>query len=290
MAHLLAGNKNKRHALKLTEGITKMTGLHTLSGVEICTDLATEVLRDLQKLTNLRKFTIYKVSCTPGNYELLLSAIEHLSSCSLKYLAIDDDFTGFLDTSLNDSQAPPEHLHTLGLSGKLSQVPKWIVSLHNLEKLTLSLTSLTTDALLVLAELPELFSLIFSLDPTRNNALKTLYDNTIKSGGKIFVPAEGFRKLKLLCFAAPVLPPVSFLEGAMPVLQRIELRFRMVEGVYGLENLSSIQQVVLTVSSQAPKDAKEKAQQVKELACIIHGKGNALSVVLDEYNESTEQK
>ncbi|CAD6256321.1 unnamed protein product [Miscanthus lutarioriparius] len=259
MEHLLAGNKNKRHALKLTEAITKMTALQTLSGVEICTDLATEVLRDLQKLTNLRKFTIYKVSCTSSNFELLLSAIEHLSSCSLKYLAIDDDFTGFLDTSLNASQAPPEHLHTLGLSGKLSQVPEWIVSLHNLEKLTLSLTSLTTDALVVLAMLPELFSLIFSLDSTRNNA-------------------------------TPVLPPLSFLEGAMPVLQRIELRFIMVEGVYDLENLSSIQQVVLTVSSQAPKDAKEKAHQVKELASKIHGKSNALSVVLDEYNESTEPK
>jgi disease resistance protein RPM1 len=87
-----------------------------------------------------------------------------------------------------------------------------------------------------------------------------------------------------------VLPPLSFLEGAMPMFQRIELRFRMAEGVYGLENLSSIRQVVLTVSSQAPKDAKGKAHQVKELASMIHGKSNALSVVLDEYNESTEQK
>lgn len=291
MEHLLAGNKNKRHALKLTEGITKMTALQTLSGVEVCADLATEVLRDLQKLTNLRKFTIYKVSCTQSNFELLLSAIEHLSSCSLKYLAIDDDFTGFLDTSLNASQAPPEHLHTLGLSGKLSQVPQWIVSLHNLEKLTLSLTSLTTDALLLLAKLPELFSLIFLLDSTSNNptALKMLQDNTLRSGGMIFVPAEGFLKLKLLRIEAPVLPPLSFLERAMPVLQRIELRFRVVESVYGLENLSNIKQVVLTVSSQAPNDAKEKVYQIKELASI-HRKGSTLSVVVDEYNESTDQK
>jgi disease resistance protein RPM1 len=158
MEHLLAGSKNNRHALKLTEGITKMMSLQTLSGVEICAGFSMELLRALQNLTNLKKFTIYKVGCTASNYELLLSAIEHLSSCSLKHLAIDDDFTGFLDTSLNASQAPPEHLHTLGLSGKLSQVPEWIGSLHNLEKLTLSLTSLTTDTLSVLAELPQLFS------------------------------------------------------------------------------------------------------------------------------------
>jgi len=282
MEHLLAGNKNKRHALKLTEGITKMMALQTLSGVEICTGFSMELLRALQNLTNLKKFTIYKVGCTTANYELLLSAIEHLSSCSLKYLAIDDDFTGFLDTSLNASQAPPEHLHTLGLSGKLSQVPKWIGSLHNLEKLTLSLTSLTTDTLLVLAALPQLFSLIFSLDSTKKDAsvLRILHDNTLKSDGMIFVEAGGFGKLKLLRFAAPVLPPLSFLEGAMPELQKIELRFRMVEGVYGLENLKKLQQVLLAVSSQAPKDAREKVTQIKELASI--------SVVLDEYNESSE--
>jgi disease resistance protein RPM1 len=293
MEHLLASNKNKRHALKLTEGITKMMALQTLSGVQICIGFSMELLRALQNLTNLKKFTIYKVGCTTDNYEVLLPAIEHLSSCSLKYLAIDDDFTGFLDTSLNASQAPPEHLHTLGLSGKLSQVPKWIVSLHNLEKLTLSLTSLTTDTLLVLAEaeLPELFSLIFSLDSTKMDAsvLKILHDNTLKSGGMIFVPSGGFTNLKLLCFAAPVLPPLSFLEGAMPGLQRIELRFRMVEGVYGLENLESLQQVHLTISSQAPEDARTKASHIKKLASKIHRKPSP-SVVLDEYNESSEQK
>ncbi|WVZ50603.1 hypothetical protein U9M48_001843 [Paspalum notatum var. saurae] len=284
MEHLLAGNKNKNHALKLTEAITKMTALQTLSGVEICTGRsAKELLIALQNLTNQKKFTIYRVGrLTNGNDVLLLSAIEHLSSCSLKYLAIDDDFTGFLDTSLNISQAPPEHLHTLGLSGKLSKVPDWIGSLHNLEKLTLSITSLMTESLLVLAKLPELFSLIFSLDSTKNNAsvLKMLYDNTLKSAG-------GFEKLKLLRFVAPVLPPLSSLEGAMPKLQRIEMRFRMVDGVYGLENLESIQQVVLTISSQAPEDAKAKASQVKELARMIHENVN---VVHDEYKNHQNRK
>jgi len=257
VAHLLAGDKRKRIALKLTEAITKMTALKTLSGVEICTGSG---LATLENLTNVKKFTVYKIGIsTNSDSVLLLSAIEHLSSCSLEFLSIDDDFTGFLDGVLNASQALPEHLHTLGLSGKLSQVPKWwIGSLHSLVKLTLSLTSLTTDTLLVLAALPQLFSLIFSLDSTKKDAsvLKILHDNTLKSGGMIFVEAGGFTKLKLLCFAAPALPPLSFLEGAMPVLQRIELKFRMVEGVYGLENLESLQQVLLTISSQAPEDAR----------------------------------
>nr|CAB3503012.1 unnamed protein product [Digitaria exilis] len=201
MAHLLAGDKRSRVALKLSEGITKMTALQTLCGVRISTGLA---LAALENLTNLKKFTIYKLkSFTKRDDELLLSAIEHLSSCSLKFLAIDDDFTGFLDKSLNALQAPPEHLHTLGLS-------------------------------------------------------------------------------------APVLPPLSFMEGAMQGLQKIEMRFRMVEGVYGLENLSSIRQVVMTVSSQAPEDTKAKVSQIKKLASMIHATVNVPSVVIDEYNESVE--
>ncbi|XP_062183065.1 disease resistance protein Pik-2-like [Phragmites australis] len=291
IVHLLAGDKSKRIALMLTEGITKMTALQTLSGVEII-GLAKELcpLAALENLTNLKKLTIYKLqSFTNGDNILLLSAIEHLSSCSLKFLAIDDDFTGFLDSSLNASQAPPEHLHTLGLSGMLSQVPKWIGSLHNLEKLTLSLTSLTTDTLLVLAELPELFSLIFSLDAAKGNpnVLKILHNNTLKSGGTIFVLSGGFRKLKLLRFVTPMLPLLSFVDGAMPELERLELRFRMFEGVYGLENLASLQQVLLTVSSQAPEDAKAKASQIKVLASLIP---NVPSLVIDEYNESSKEQ
>lgn len=340
MAHLLTGNKSKRIALKLTEGITKMTALQTLSGIEVCGSSGAAIgvrtkpvstadgftmadslengdecsrprqseqqsggkeastslhkvprpLAALQNLTNLKKLSIYKLTYfTEGDNESLLSAIEHLSSCSLKFLAIDDSFSGFLNKSLNSSQAPPEHLHTLELSGMLSKVPKWIRDLHNLEKLTLSLTSLTTDILPVLGELPELFSLIFSLDAANKDphVLKIVHKNTLKSGGRIFVQAGGFNKLKLLRFLAPVLPPLSFLEGAMPELQRLELRFRMVEGVYGLENLKSLQQVFITVSSQAPKDAKEKTSQIKGLASKI---GNALSVVVDEYNESSKEQ
>uniref|UniRef100_I1R1I3 Uncharacterized protein n=1 Tax=Oryza glaberrima TaxID=4538 RepID=I1R1I3_ORYGL len=289
MTHLLAGNKSKRTALKLTEEITKVVALQTLSGIEISGSSTLEEDREqspdmairnstptraeerdntalhgphkedskvdfpkqlrsleaLEKLINLKKLAIYKlVKFQAKDDELLLSAIEHLSSCSLKFLAIDDSFTGFLDSSLSSSQAPPEHLYTLELSGMLSKVPGWIDRLHNLEKLTLSLTSLKTGTLAVLSSLPELFSLTFSLHAADNysNALKIMHKNTLESGGMIFVLDEGFEKLKLLRFAAPVLPSLSFLEGAMRQLQRLELRFRMVDYMYGLENLSKLQQ------------------------------------------------
>uniref|UniRef100_A0A0D9XTZ8 Rx N-terminal domain-containing protein n=1 Tax=Leersia perrieri TaxID=77586 RepID=A0A0D9XTZ8_9ORYZ len=259
-------------------------------------------LAALEKLTKLKKFAIYRLEKFQGeDNDLLLSVIEHLSSCSLKFLAIDDSFTGFLDSSLSSSQAPPEHLYTLELSGMLSKLPGWIERLHNLEKLTLSLTSLTTDTMSVLGRLPQLFSLTFSLDAARSgsnalktvsNALKIVSKNTLESGGKIFELNGGFEKLKLLRFIAPVLPPLSFLEGAMPKLQRLELRFRMVECLYGLENLAQLQQIFLTVSSQAPEDAKAKISQIKGLASMIQkAKGSSNpSVVTDEYNELSKEQ
>ncbi|CAL4983452.1 unnamed protein product [Urochloa decumbens] len=310
MVHLLAGSKSKRIGLTLNEGITKMMALQTLSGVEICGSSASAArgvstneeakkhprcktastgsskgLRALENLTNLRKLTVYRLRAfTKNDNILLLSAIEHLSSCSLKFLAIDDDFTGFLDSSLNASQAPPEHLHTLGLTGMLSRVPDWISSLHNLEKLTLSLTSLTESTLMVLSELPELFSLIFTMDSAKKHpsVLQILTKNAMKSGGEIFVPPEGFEKLKMLRFVAPVLPPLSFLEGAMPKLESLELKFVTVESVYGLENLASLRQVLLTVSSQATEVARAKMSEIKALASK---NAKHPSIVVDEYNE-----
>ncbi|KAG2558651.1 disease resistance protein Pik-2-like [Panicum virgatum] len=312
MAHLLAGSKSKRMGLILTEGITKMMALQTLSGVEIrgssrnadrdgstnkeakkyprwkaaSTGLGlAKGLRALENLTNLKKLTVYRLRAFTGeDNSLLLSAIEHLSSCSLKFLAIDDDFTGFLDSKLSTSHAPPEHLNTLGLSGMLSQVPNWISHLHNLEKLTLSLTSLTESTLSDLGGLPELFSLIFILDNSAKkypSVMKILSKNA-ESEGMIFVKPGGFERLKLLRFVTPVLPPLSFLEGAMPKVESLELKFIMAEGIYGLENLASLQQVLLTVSSQAPEVAKAKVSQIKALASM---NPKQPFVTVDEYND-----
>ncbi|CAM0877136.1 unnamed protein product [Alopecurus aequalis] len=312
MTHLLAGNKSKRKALVLTEEITKMTALETLSGMGICgistagmvgyirrTKAASvfraarsssynKVLQALENLTNLKKLSICILGELGEEDETsLLSAIEHLSSCSLKFLAVDDGFTGFLQKSLSSSEAPPEHLHTLELSGNLLDVPKWIVTMHGLEKLTLSLTSFKTNTMVLLSELPELFSLTFSLDAAKSNSSGTpeiLRQNVLDSEGEIFVPAGDFTKLKLLRLLAPLLPPVSFLEDALPMLQRLELRFKTSCGVHGLENLASLRQVFLSVSSRAPKAAEE----IKRLANKIEN--NPPTVIVEEYNESSMEQ
>nr|ABA94671.1 hypothetical protein LOC_Os11g39230 [Oryza sativa Japonica Group] len=276
-----SGNKTTRLGLRFTEAISRMIALQTLSGIGICKSSA-GALADMHNLTKLKKLSIYNVKDFDSknlSHELL-SAIEYLTGCSLKSLAIDDGFTGFLN--LMDSLSTPKYIHTLELSGELPRVPKWISELQNLEKLTLSLTSLSTDALFIIAQLPVLFSLAFSVSAASQDhgVMEILTKNTMNSGGKILIPSDGFHSLQLLRFSAPLLPLLSFLDGAMPKLQRLELRFRILEGAHGVENLASLQQVLLRVSQQAPETTKV---QVSDIRSSVSLHPNRPTVVVDEY-------
>ncbi|KAF8700216.1 hypothetical protein HU200_034593 [Digitaria exilis] len=284
MAHLLGGNKSTHLALTFTEGISKMIGLQTLSGIGICRSSGA-ALADMHNLANLKKLSIYNLKDFDNSnqrYSDLLSAIEYLCGCSLKSLAIDDGFTGFLDLVVSLS-TPPKYIHTLDLSGKLPKVPPWMAELENLKKLTLSLTSLRTDALSVLAQLPLLFSLTFSVNAASHHdqsVVKILMKNMADSGGKVVIPPDGFHGLKLLRFSAPLLPLLSFIDGAMPKLQRLELRFKVLEGCYGVENLESLQQVLLRVSQQASETTRVKVSDIRR---SLSRHPNKPTVVVDEY-------
>ncbi|XP_040384537.1 disease resistance protein Pik-2-like isoform X2 [Oryza brachyantha] len=283
LTHLLCGNKRKRLGLKLTQGITKMAALSTLSGIEIGQSSST-TLANLHYLTKVKKLSIYRIENhypqpqADKIYARLRSAIQTLSSGSLKSLAVNDDSTdddslshGYFLDSLHSLSDPPVHLRALKLSGKLSKIPKWIERMENLERLTLSLSVLRTNVLRIVGTLTTLFSLTFFLNSSQlsKTVRKTLEENTRCSGGEIFVPAKNgdeadgkltvlFPSLRLLRFMTPVIPLLAFQEEAMPKLQRLELRFGMLEGVHGLENLSSLQQVLFGVNSRASQVAKEK--------------------------------
>ncbi|CAO2149646.1 unnamed protein product [Urochloa humidicola] len=285
IVHLLGGNKSTHLALRFTEDIAKMTALQTLLGIEINRGSVPD-LGSMHNLTKLRKLSIYSLRDPHNNnnkYDELLPTIEHLSGYSLESLAIDDGFTGFLN-SMDDLSSPPKYLLSLDLSGKLLCVPKWIKELETLEKLTLSLTSLRTDGLQVLSQLSKLFSLTFSINAKGQDSsvVEILQKNVMDSGGKIFVPTDGFPSLKLLRFSAPVIPLLSFLEGAMPELQRLELQFRLSEGAYGLEYLKSLQQVHLRVSQQASEATKVKVSDIRSSVGMHHKKP---TMVVDEYYE-----
>jgi disease resistance protein RPM1 len=79
-----------------------------------------------------------------------------------------------------------------------------------------------------------------------------------------------------------VIPLLSFLEGSMPELQRVELQFRLSEGAYGLENLVILQQVYLRISQQASKASEEKVSNIRS-SVSMHSKKP--TIVVDEYYE-----
>lgn len=313
VANILGGNKRTRKALKLpAEDVKKtikspwgkeakesggkktMKTLRILSGIEIVGESTAE--GDFHHLTDLRKLAIYKLNVRRGDkpFENLISSIEYLCGYSLHTLVIEDVSSEFLE-SLGDLSSPPKFLKSLELSGKLVELPRWITQLEELTKLTLSVTVLRTDNLRSISQLKKLFSLTFSLSGAKPDPLSTaiLEENKNYSDGEILVPAGGFENLKLLRFSAPLLPLLNFQEKAMPSLERLELRFRIFEGLFGIQNLEILKEVHLRVNYRAGEVTKSIVQNVatqvkKEATKSVATEANKENVASATNKEGTE--
>lgn len=88
--------------------------------------------------------------------------------------------------------------------------------------------------------------------------MTTLAENKLHSNGEIRIPDGGFKSLKLLRFSAPLLPLLSFSENAMPELERLELKFKMLEGLFGVENLANLKVVHLTLDGKGGGDITKR--------------------------------
>ncbi|KAL6653558.1 hypothetical protein ACP70R_008482 [Stipagrostis hirtigluma subsp. patula] len=270
--NILGGDKRTRKTLKLPKELKgRMKTLRILSGVEIVE--GSTAASDLGYFTGLRKLAIYRIHKSDEIFKDLLSSIQYLSGYSLQTLVIDDESSEFLKT-LDSMSSYPTDLRALELSGKLLKLPKWMKNLDDLVKLTLSATALRTDNLLLLSNLSSLFSLNFSISEKQDPAMAAILEkNKSDSGGEIFVPAGGFSKLKLLRIFVPLLPSLNFAKKATPQLERIELRFKRLEGLHGIEELGRLHDVLLTVHSQASEHTKlilENLKRPSECALIVN--------------------
>jgi hypothetical protein len=166
--------------------------------------------------------------------------------------------------------APPRYLIGLELSGKMEKPPKWIKDLNNLYKLTLSVTVLQTKTFQLIQNLPKLFSLTFTLSAAKDDQdiVDILEENKQLTDREIIIPPGGFENLKLLRFFATLVPRISFAvkenEKVMPALERIDMRFEAFEGIYGIETLKSLQEVYLSVDSQADEITKFLVDDLKD--------------------------
>lgn len=287
MINILGGNKIKRKALKLPEEIQNetMRTLRILSGIEIVE--GSKVLGHLHNFTGLKKLVIYKLEiCKEDSFQNLLSAIQYLGGYSLQSLTIDDEFSDFF-ALLGSISTPPKNLQALELSGRLLELPNWVRFLNDLTKLTLSVTALRMDTFELLKDLPHLFSLTFSLSTEKYNTdlVAILETNKLHTDGVIVILQDGFQSLKLLRFSAPILPLLSFSENAMPKLERLELRFRMLEGLFGMDNLKSLQEVHLIVNDKAGRTTR---LIIDDLITAAKEFSNKPRVIRDEYYDLVE--
>ncbi|XP_037467588.1 disease resistance protein Pik-2-like [Triticum dicoccoides] len=273
LVNILGGNKTTRKALRLPRNLKKkMKALQILSGIEIV-----EGSSDLRHLTKLRKLAIYKLETMLSSMclEELRSSIEYLGGCSLQTLIIDDESSDFVK-SMDGLTSPPRFLVSLELSGKMIKLPKWIKKLNVLNKLTLSLTALRTDNLRDLSELDALFSLTFCSRGKQEDqqTLAIVAENKMFSKGVITVLAGGFKSLKLLCLSGALLPLLSFSSKAMPELERLEIRYSMLEGILGVKYLAKLEEFHLTSDNKDNEDMMTK-EIARELGVLrrIDGKG-----------------
>ncbi|KAJ1269773.1 hypothetical protein BS78_06G002800 [Paspalum vaginatum] len=268
LVNILGGDKETRRALKLPQGFVKkqkIKALRILSGIEIV-----EELEDLHHLTDLRKLAIYKLQLEEDASLKLSSSIQYLCGYSLHTLVIHDESSKFLKC-LDKMTSPPESLVSLELSGMMVQLPVWIKQLYALSKLTLSMTALRKDNLIKLSELKTLFSLTFTLAAKKQGpeTMAILAKNKLFSDGQIIIPDGGFENLKLLRLCASLIPFVSFSENAMAKLERLELRFKMLEGIYGAQNLASLEEVYLRLND---KEGEVMTKQiVQEIKSAVEG-------------------
>ncbi|VAI37542.1 unnamed protein product [Triticum turgidum subsp. durum] len=271
ISNILGGDKRTRKALKLPKEIKKgaMKTLRVLSGIEI-TEGSTAV-SNLHELTGLKKLAIYKLH--KSGHDELLSSIQYLGGYSLKTLVIDDGSSEFHD-KLGEMSTPPLYLNALELSGKLCNFPKWITKLGDIVKLTLSATLLKPKYLEKLRGLKTLFSLTFSVCETKHDPdiAAILYKNKSDYGGEIFFPPGGFANLKLFRIVTPTLPSLNFSGGAMPGLERLELRFKRLEGLHGVDKLKLLHDLILTVDGEADNTTKSVLNDLKAAKgnCVLN--------------------
>jgi len=145
-------------------------------------------------------------------------------------------------------------------------------------------TVLKENALENLKQLRRLFSLTFSLTAAKLDpeTAAIIEENKAQSDGEIIVPAGGFDNLTLLRFSAPFVPLLSFPDKAMPNLERLELRFSILEGVHGIENLRSLTEVHLRIHDKAGENTK---MIVEDMATAARGDEKGPRVIVDQYHD-----
>ncbi|XP_044435172.1 uncharacterized protein [Triticum aestivum] len=183
-------------------GIGKFTALHTLGVVNIGGAGGKHVLRELKKLTQLRKLRLCGIN--QRNWQDFCSFISgdaHLESLSVRLDQEETTSAPQVFGCFSDISEPPKMLKTLKVYGKKAHIsPLWVKQLHNLTKADLAYTIATQEDIDCLLDLPrqEIIQEII-----QRVCVKPIKDGELKFGAfgsfSNLRYAIKFKKLKIDC-------------------------------------------------------------------------------------------
>ncbi|KAF7039423.1 hypothetical protein CFC21_049422 [Triticum aestivum] len=227
--------------------IGKLTNLHTLGVVNVRVAGGKAILKELKKLTQLRKLGVSGIS-RKNNQEFCaaVSGHGHLESLTVW---LEKHNHGCLD----DIFPHPENLQSLKLYGLTDKLPVWIKQLHNLTKLNLEMMILGREDTEILGDLPNLVILRLLIKPIQDGQLR-FCPKPEKADSSVFV---SLHVLEIACNSSL---HVRFKLLAMPHLELLKIRCGdgMSSRISGLEHLYYLKEV--SVNGSCDMELQEDLQ------------------------------
>jgi hypothetical protein len=194
----------------LPDGIGNMKSLRTVHKFNLDSPDSIKSLRELTNLTDLDIRYVDQDHVVERGRELLLICLEKL--CNLKYLKMDIFPIGPYIDAFSPISASFRQLQRFHGS-KFWRVPEWIGELHSIYDLVLTVQEVLEDGVWILAQLPSLIHLYLYIRGTPKH--------------KVLVHGRSglFPVLKYFEVGCCSISHLSFEAGAMPKVERLELRF-----------------------------------------------------------------
>uniref|UniRef100_A0ACD5XVL0 Uncharacterized protein n=1 Tax=Avena sativa TaxID=4498 RepID=A0ACD5XVL0_AVESA len=244
----LCRKRNQLVGVAVPAGVEKMTNLHTLGVVNIAASGGKIVMKELKKLTQLRKLGVSGINKhnTKEFLSVIISAQGHLESLSVR---LDKDSKG----SFDDISLPWDKLHSLKLYGLGDKLPLLRNKLAKIRKLDLEMNSLIETDVQFLGELSNLCILRLGVKQPSLRFYAELNGNQIKSYEKVKI-------LEIACSNSSL--HVTFGSKAMKNLEVLNLDCSSGSSSYllsGLNYQSDLKEVVLMgTNDEAIKLALQK--------------------------------
>ncbi|CAN6243713.1 unnamed protein product [Urochloa humidicola] len=157
--------------VKVPTGIGKLVALHTLGVLNASGEGGVAILKELKKLTQLRKLGLCGINRENwmGVWSAI-SALRHLESLSVQ---VDKDKEQGFFCCLDDTIfKPPKTIKSLKLYGYVHILPGWIMQLDNLRKLDLEMIILKQQDMRVFDDMPLMWGGRLCVKPMMDGDLK----------------------------------------------------------------------------------------------------------------------